>query len=217
MANIPISKLQQFLERASSAEVRDKVGAIYMENAKDMLMSPPFCYDARTSADVAEGIVKHGDKISCNCGQGDVRMDELNAIGDAFQALQRSTALKVISGENMGDSALITSDDIDTSLCNVASFADTLLAVRDFVKTKAQRGFGASIVMLCEYNEDGVVFTSGHTVPVEILENEIQLLLKDRGGRGQILPIAVNLLIESHGKCHHLSQIHPDHVERFRM
>ena len=211
-----MADIQQFLEQPSSEEVRDKVGTLYMAKAKDMLMRPPFCYSEDISSEVAEGIVKFGDKIRCNCGEEDVHADELNAIGTQFQTLQNNIVMKVKCGENMDDSQLITSsDESDTSDCNAASLVDTLLAVRKFVKTKAQKGLAATVIMLCECNEDGVEFPSGQTVPTEIVENEIQLMLKERSG--QIFPMAVNLVIESRGKYHHLSQVYPDHVDRFRM
>ena len=211
-----MSDIQHFLELPSREEIRDKVMSDYMTKATEMLMSPPFCYSKSISSDVAEGIVKFGDKISCNCGESDERMDELNAIGTQFQALQNNIVMKVKCGENMDDSELSSStEESKTSECNVASLVDTLLTVREFLESEGQKGLAATVIMLCDCNEDGVVFPSGQTVPAEIVENEIRLMLKDRSG--QILPIAVNLVIESRGKYRHLSQIYPERVDRFRM
>ena len=216
MADTPIPNLLQFLENRNR-EIKDKVASIYMKNATEMLMKPPFCYSESISSEVAEGIVNYGDKLTCNCGEGDERMDEVNGIGDEFQALQKSITLKVISGDgyDMDVSSFITTDEYYTSVSMVTSFVDTLLAVRAFLKTKAQRGFTATIIMLCGYTEDGLVFTSDQTVPVEVLENEIQLMLKSRAD--QILPMAVDLVIVKQGAYQQVSQIQPNHIDRFKI
>ena len=210
---ISLRNLLNFLEQRNR-KIKDKVSGIYMGKVKEILMKPPFSYSEFIASDVADGVVNYGDRLMPNCmdcDDDDGKIDEVHEIGGSFQTLQENITLKIISGDYHGIDVyrFYTIDERFISDSRVANFADTLTAVRAFLKTKAQKGFTATIVMLCDYTEDGLVFTSGQTVPVEILENQIQIMLTG----DQILPMAVDLVVVKDGRYHQLSQIHPDHLD----
>ena len=149
------------------------------------------------------------------------KVEEVNDIGDEFQAIRDSVTLKVICENepeklNHRSLNLLTKDDSDISVSKAASLQDALQVVREFLRTKARQGFTAIIEMLCDCNEDGFVFASGQTVPVEVLESQIQTMLND--GIDQMLPMVVDLMVKD-GQCLQISQIQPSraHVDRYIM
>ena len=107
-------------------------------------------------------------------------------------------------------SNFINVDERFIHVSEVTSWRDTLTAVKEFLKTKARQGFTATIIMLCVYTEYGLVLPSGQTVPVEILEREIQLRLN----ADQVLPRAVNLVIVEDGQYRQVSHIQSEYVDR---
>ena len=220
---ISVANLWQFLEHRNS-EIKDKVASIFVKNAKRILMNLPFSFCESISSEVAEGIVNYGDKLMCNAlieEDSERKVEEVNDIGDEFQAIRDSVTLKVICENepeklNHRSLNLLTKDDSDISVSKAASLQDALQVVREFLRTKARQGFTAIIEMLCDCNEDGFVFASGQTVPVEVLESHIQTTLND--GIDQMLPMVVDLMVKD-GQCLQISQIQPSraHVDRYIM
>ena len=213
---ISLRNLLNFLEQRNR-KIKDKVSGIYMGKVKEILMKPPFSYSEFIASDVADGVVNYGDRLMPNCmdcDDDDGKIDEVHEIGGSFQTLQENITLKIISGDDHGIDVyrFYTIDERFISDSRVEDFADTLAAVREFLKTKAQKGFTATIVMLCGYTEDGLVgspedklvFTSGLTVPVSCLETHIQQMLVG----DHMLPMVVDLVMIKDGRYHRLSQIH---------
>ena len=137
-------------------------------------------------------------------------MDEVNDFGDKFQALQKNVTLKIISGTNKDVSSFIAVDKDYIKDVKVKNFANILEVVKEFLKTEALKGVMATIMMLCDYTEDGLMCISKDTVPLEILEREIQLMLEGK----QLLPMAVNLVVVKDGQYHQVSHIQPEDVNR---
>ena len=210
---IPLSSLWRILEQRNN-DIIDKVAKIYRKDVQDILMKPPFSYSETLASEIAKDIVNDGDRIRCSAclDSNDDELNEVNGIGDEFQALQKSITLKILSGnvDDMNVSNFINVDERFIHVSEVTSWRDTLTAVKEFLKTKAQQGFTATIIMLCVYTEYGLVLPSGQTVPVEILEREIQLRLN----ADQVLPRAVNLVIVEDGQYRQVSHIQSEYVDR---
>ena len=206
ITDISLYDLMKFLDHRNR-KIMDEVSYIYVGKVKEILLKPPFNYGDFIASDVADGIVNYGDKVyptSLQCDDEDDKIDEVHDIGSSYQKLHENIALKIISGVNMDVCKLFTIDERFTSEVEVKNIADTLAAVREFLKTKAQKGYTATIVMVCECEGDRLLLLSGQTVSISWLEIQIQQMLVG----DDILPMVVDLLIIKDGSHHQLSQIY---------
>ena len=208
--------------------LKEKIASIYTSTAKGILMSPPFSYCESISREVSEGIVNYGDKLMCNAmaesDDEDEEMDELNQLGDDFQAMVDLTLLVLTIDENEADAKkdvvqrlyTLPKKGFHISQGKTLQFMKAIEEMRNYLKTRAFQGFIAAIALLGEVTEDGVVFGGKQTVPVEVIEGQIQNMLAGRGK--QLTPLAVDLIMVQNGQLK-VSTIraNEDVVDHFRI
>ena len=158
--------------------VKNKIASIYISTAKGTLMSPPFSYSEKISGEVSEGIVNYGDKLMSNAmaeSDDDDEMDELNQIGEDFQAMVPATALELTIDQQPPPVDMVHNlypmpdKGFYISKSTVSQFAKGLEEIRNFLKMRAFQGFTAAIILLGQWTADGVVFGGNQTVPVEVV------------------------------------------------
>ena len=138
---ISLDDLEEFLKQRNQ-EIKDKVASIYIKYIQKILMKCPFSYSESISSELSRDIVKYGDKLMRCCGcldcDEDDELNEVNGKGFDFQTFQKSITLKVLVEDayDKDVSSFINVDENYTSVSEVASLTDTLVAVRDFLKNK---------------------------------------------------------------------------------
>jgi len=212
--------LHQYLEKRNQG-IKNTIETMYINTAKGILMKPPFAY-TELSAEVATEIIQYGEKIRVNSEDDDPEMDELNTMGDDFQALQDSVIIEFSMNDDGTRQASMKHQILYPMPSNkeyvehatVSNLSKCLEKIRDFLRSKACRGFIATVVMLGA-DEDGVVFSSGETVPVDVFESQIQQMLENRGEL--LLPRIVDLLFlhkDRHLTVSSIQDVHKQ-IERY--
>ena len=197
------------LHSAKNASFKETVCSMLIAKAKATLMSPPFCYPEKISKAVSEGIVKYGDKLMCNAmaesdsEDDDQDIDELNQLGDDFEAMISNTQLELNVDGNRdckNDVKIFRNlyprpeKSVYVKKSCVNKFGNGLENIRDYLNYDAHKGLTATIALIGDTNKDGVIFGGNQTVPLQIIEGQIQNFLNGRGG--QILPMAVDLIVK---------------------
>ena len=184
--------------------LKDKIASIYTSTVKGTLISPPFCYSERISKEVSEGIVNYGDKLMSNVfveSDEEDEIDEINQIGEDFQVMVYGTILELSVDNNASQQKEIVLHTLypmpgkafHISKAAVNQFSKAIEEMRNYITMRAFQGFSAAIALIGEYSDDGVVFGGQQTVPVEVIESQIQNMLAGRGK--QLAPMAVDLIM----------------------
>jgi hypothetical protein len=174
----------------------------YIEKVRGKLQSPPFCYPTNTAVSVADGIVKHGDRLVTNAEAEDDEdpMDEINYMGDEFQSYTGSTTLELtIGGEEKAEEMAtvfrtlypLPAKNFNRTKHKEDQFRKALEHMKKYINGHAFLGFTSGIAILGETNEDGIVFGSA-TVPIEMVERAVEDILSKSEKR---LPKKVDLVI----------------------
>ena len=127
-------------------------------------------------------------------------IDELNQIGDDFQAMVDGTLLELNIDTNKPEStkdvvyALYPKPNKGFHITRGSAmvFPKALKEIRDYLKMSAFQGFSGGVALVGESNEDGVVFGGNQTVPVAVIEKQIQNMMEGHGK--QIAPMVLVLI-----------------------
>ena len=215
--------LQLFSER--NEVLKNKLASIHISTAKGTLISEPFHYPEKISGQVAEGIVNYGDKLMSNAlaeSDDEGEIDELNQIGEDFQAMVSGTLLELVVDENASDGKLqvvealypMPNKEFHITKSSATQFMKALEEIRNYMKMRAFQGFSATIALVGEHTEDGVVFGGQQTVPDQVIEEQIKNMLEGRGK--QLAPMAVDLItVEGHELKVATIKANEDTIERF--
>ena len=215
----------QQLHSEKCASLKSKMTSIYKSHVKGILMSPPFSYTEGISKGVSDGVVDYGDKLLSSVmvdSDDEGELDEVNQVGDDMQAMVDVTLLELVINDHPTESQRqiihklypIPQKGFHISQITVMQFAKALEEIRNFLKMRAFQGFVAAVALLGDFSEDGVVFGGQQTVPLEVIESQVQNMLAGRGK--QLAPLAVDVIMEKEGQLVVSSiKANEDDVEHF--
>ena len=199
----------QQLHAGKCASLKGKVMSIYKSTATGILMSHPFAYSERISREISDGIIDYGDKLMTNAlaeSDSEEELEDLNQMGDDMQTMVDVTLLELTIDSNPVEQKKdvvhklypIPQKGFHISQARANQFSKAIEEIRNHLKTRAFQGFVAAVALLGDFNEDGIVFGGQQTVPLEVIEGQIQKMLAGRGK--QLAPLALDLIMVKDGQ-----------------
>jgi hypothetical protein len=196
---------QQFNHR--NEHLKADLELIYINYVKNILTEVPFCYTDQMATSISEGIVTNGEMLMVNAEEDDEdedkvdeMLDKLNEISEEFEDLVPETLLELrLDGDNAKEKRemLHSLYPVPTKHAHVQEkdafqCSKALEAIKQFLSGKGKLGVCASIALLGDWTEDGVVFGGSQTVPLAMIEAQIMKMLANRGI--DLTPMVVDLI-----------------------
>lgn len=207
-----------------NADLTDKLATLYISQVRGTLATPPYCYSLKIAKDVAEGIIKNGDKLMSNAlAESDNEDDDLDAInqtGDDFKAIVPLTLLELTLNDNIANDVKkilykmypTPYKGFHITKARALQFSTALKQIKDFLKMHAFQGLTATIALLADSNEDGVVFGNNQTIPINILEEQIKII---NTCQKQLTPMIIDIIYFNKNAIYITSLKPNDQTEKF--